>query len=648
LTAPNPASPILVALGSDARTLRLVHAGFRMAREQGRPWVVAHIEVPGWETPEEADQARVWLQEAHELGAEVTWVKAATVVAGLLGVARRCAPALLLLGVNRSRGPWDRLESSRAQDLLHRSLDVRIVALPLDASPGRGAQFRGIGDVIGILAAVAVILTVTAIFAAALSVVAGFPAIPGMFALAAGFIAHRWGRRVSVLAALASFAIYGFLFARQGSGFSAENWPHFIFFAAAILGSQLLVDLVGRLRLETRAGRRREAETVLLMLLGRALARCSTVSEVGEVLAQRLHSLFQARAWMLVAGAGDQWLALPAPPEVVPAPPPSVLLPEFAAAARREDPLEPLFVSPCSYVPLAGTGGTEGILQLRRATDDRIPQESWGLLQAFAVQGSLALERIRWVEAAQQARLESETERMRSGLLGAVSHDLRTPLAAIQGAATSLLLPEEALSEATRMDLLHMIREESVRLNRLLSNLLDLTRLESGVIRAHKEWQPIDEVVGSAIGRLERGEDPFPVLVDLPSDLPPVPIDGGLIEQVLLNLLTNAHRYAGGGEILLRAWAGDGSLEMAVRDRGPGVPPEFRQRIFDKFFRMPGLSGDGGVGLGLAICDAILRIHGGRIWVEDDPAGGACFRITLPLEGLPPDLPPDSVKEPAP
>jgi len=374
------------------------------------------------------------------------------------------------------------------------------------------------------------------------------------------------------------------------------------------------------------------------MLLGRALARCSTVQEVSEVLAQRLHSLFQAEAWVLLPLEGDRWNRLPQEDGAPACPPPSALLPEFGTAFTREDPLEPFFEAPCSYVPLAGTGGTEGIIQIRLASRERVPQERWGLLQSFAVQGSLALERIRWVETAQRARIENETERMRSTLLGAVSHDLRTPLAAIQGAATSLLMPEGALPEETRHDLMVMIREESVRLTRLLSNLLDLTRLESGIIRVRKEWQPLDEVVGSTIERLER-QGPLPVKVSLPQDLPLVPLDGGLMEQVLQNLFINARLHAEDSAVLLEAWAGADSLELAVADRGPGVPPEYRLQIFDKFFRMPGQIRDGGVGLGLAICDAIVKAHGGRIWVEDHEGGGARFRISLPLDGQPPVLP---------
>jgi two-component system sensor histidine kinase KdpD len=288
-------------------------------------------------------------------------------------------------------------------------------------------------------------------------------------------------------------------------------------------------------------------------------------------------------------------------------------------------------------VALASARGTEGFLQIRAPQGRPFPQEAWGSLQSFAVQGALAIERIRWVESARQARMDRETERMRSSLLGAISHDLRTPLAAIQGAASSLLLPSETLPDATRRDLLGMIRDESERLARLLSNLLDLTRLESGGLQARKEWQPVDEVVGAVLRRLETGGGRLDVRVALPPDLPLVPLDSVLMEQLLLNLLTNAQRHAPGSPVDLAAWLGDRTLELVVSDAGPGIPEALRERVFEKFFRSP--RGDGGVGLGLAICDAIARTHGGRIWAEPSPGGGASFRLSLPLEGQPPAPP---------
>ncbi len=641
---PNDTSPILVALGSEARTLRLVHVGFRMAREQGRPWVAVHVEVMGWETAEEADQARVWLQEAHELGAEVTWVKASSVVNGLVVEVRRRLASTLIMGKSAPQGLWGRLEHSKAQGILRRTPDLRILALALDASTPKGEAFQSLEDTIGIYLAMAVLLVVCTIGAAAFSAAIGFPAIPAVFSMGVAFVAYRWGRRISIPATLLSALFYDYFLENRFS-FFIEDWLKFFYFLGTLVTVQVLVDLVRRLHLETRAGRRREAETVLLMLLGRALARCSTIQEVSEVLSRRLQSLFQCKASLLIPGEGDTWIRMPECTNIPDCPPPSELLPEFSHASTREDPLEPLFREGCSFVSLASTGGTEGLLRMRLANDAKFPQESWGSLQAFAIQGTLALERVRWVEAAQSAHLESETERMRSSLLSSISHDLRTPLAGIQGAASSLLLPA-TLPESTRRDMLSMIHDESERLAQLIGNLLDITRLESGAIQLRKEWQPLGEVVGAALRRAESGSGLQNVRLDLPEDLPLVPLDAVLAEQLLINLLVNARRHAPESPVELRAWPESESLELEIADRGPGIPQAYRERIFDKFFRLPAsTAGDGGVGLGLAICHAIAKAHGGRIWVEDRSGGGASFRVSLPLTGTPPP-PPDSEPPP--
>ena len=624
-----------MALGSDARALRVVHTGFRMAREQGRPWVAVHVHVPDWETPGEADQARVWLQEAQDLGAETVWAKADTVSDGIIEEGGRRQVSQVVMGKNRPRGPWDRLEHSRALEAIRRSLGVRIVTLPMDNPLPRRRSVKGMADLLGLVLAAGAILAVCCIFASALFVVVGFPGIPPVFALGVGFIAHRWGRAFSVPASLASLALFDLLFTPSRVPNLPEDWTNLLYLGATLILVQMVVLLVDRLHQETRSLRRREAETLLLMVLGRALARCSTAREVAAVLAERLHGLFQAQVWMLVPGEGDTWVHLPETEEAPVCPRPSELLPQFSNSHTRVDPFEPLFLNACSFVALAGHGGAEGLLQLRLEEGRPFPQESWGLFQSVAVQGALALERVRWLEEAQQARLDNESERLRNTLLGAVSHDLRTPLAAIQGAASSLLLPDP-LPEATRTDLLAMIRDESDKLARLLGDLLDLTRLQSGTIQIQKEWQLLDEVVGSAVVRLEARNGPLPIRVDLPDGLPLVPLEGALMEQVLINLLSNAHRHAPDSPVELRAWQDPEGIQLEIADRGPGIPPEFHQRIFDKFFRMPKDLKDGGAGLGLAICGAIVKLHGGAIWVEDREGGGARFRITLPMEGDPP------------
>ena len=630
---PHPPEPILVAIGPDARTLRLVHAGFRMAREQGRPWIALHIAVPGEETPEEADQARVWLQEARELGAESLWTASPNLVTGLVDEARRRQPSAVLMGEKPTKGLWARLEHTKAQELLRREPAVRVVTVPLDAPTPERKRIRSLADALGVLAATAVLLVVCALFASALATRAGFPAIPAVFAAGVAFITHRWSRRAALPAILLSVLIYLFLFAEPLFRFAFNDWPRLLYFVGTLVVAQALVDLTDRLRSEMRTSRRREAETVLLLLLGRALARCTTMGEVAEVLTERFRSFHQAEAWLRVSRPDGTWSCLPDSGAGLPDPG------ELPAglASDREDPLEPLFRDGWTYLALASTRGTEGLLQVRHPEGSAFPQEVWGSLQAFAVQGALAIERIRWLETAQRARTDRETERMRSSLLSAISHDFRTPLAAIQGAASSLLLPAEPLPEATRRDMLAMIHDESERLARLLSNLLDLTRLESGSLRARKEWQPLDEVIGAALRRVEADGRASEVHVDLTEELPLVPLDAVLMEQLLINLLANARRHAPGSPVELRAWLEAGTLELAVSDRGPGIPEGYQERVFERFFRMPGR--DGGVGLGLAICEAIAKTHGGRIWAEPSSGEGAAFRISLPMEGEPPSPP---------
>jgi len=245
---------------------------------------------------------------------------------------------------------------------------------------------------------------------------------------------------------------------------------------------------------------------------------------------------------------------------------------------------------------------------------------------------------------AQRAQVQAETERMRNALLSAVSHDLRTPLTAITGAASSLLDHPDALPPASRQELLQAIYEEANRLDRLVKNLLDITRLEAGAVHLHKEWHPLDEVVGAALTRVEGRLRGHPVRTQFPPHLPMVPLDGVLIQQVVINLLENALKYTPPDTpIDLSASATADAIVFEIADRGPGLPPGDEQRIFDKFYRA-GPAREGGVGLGLTICRGIVEAHGGRIWAEDRPGGGAVFRFTLPLEGSQPSIEPEQAE----
>jgi two-component system sensor histidine kinase KdpD len=266
-------------------------------------------------------------------------------------------------------------------------------------------------------------------------------------------------------------------------------------------------------------------------------------------------------------------------------------------------------------------------------TTKHLTTEQRLLMESFANQAALAIERVRLADEAQQARLQIETEQLRNSLLSSVSHDLRTPLAAITGAASSLMDDEAELEPATRHEMAQAIYEEANRLNRLLRNLLDMTRLESGALQVNRESQPLEEVIGAALSRLEEALADRVVNIQLPDDLPFVPIDSVLIEQVFINLLENALKYTPPDRPIDLSASTDGTVViLAVADHGPGLPVGDEQRIFEKFYRARAAQNGSGVGLGLTICRGIIEAHGGRIWAENRSGGGAVFRFTLPIK----------------
>ena len=249
----------------------------------------------------------------------------------------------------------------------------------------------------------------------------------------------------------------------------------------------------------------------------------------------------------------------------------------------------------------------------------------------------------RLAEEADRAQLQVESEQLRNAILSSVSHDLRTPLAVITGAATTL--QDDEVEEGLRRELTETIVQEADHLNRLVQNVLDMTRLEAGALRLRRQWHVLEEVIGSALSRVDKTLGDRKVVTSLPTELSLVPLDALLIEQVLVNLLENAAKYTpDGSPVFIVAQLRGGEVEIEVADRGPGIPAAERDRIFDKFYRSS--SEGGGAGLGLTICRGIVVAHGGRIWVEDQEASGASFRFTLPIVGEPPKITAETTEKP--
>jgi two-component system sensor histidine kinase KdpD len=293
------------------------------------------------------------------------------------------------------------------------------------------------------------------------------------------------------------------------------------------------------------------------------------------------------------------------------------------------------------YLPLASPNGTVGVLAVRHEEPAQLLlPEFRQVLENYATHVAMALERDRLTVESHIARMEAETEKLRNTLLSSVSHDLRTPLAVIAGASSSLLQENAILTRQTSHELLETIYEEAGHLSRLVENLLRLTQLSSGRFNLKKEWHPLEDVIGSALRRLERRLADRPVNVGLPGDMVLVQVDPVLIEQVLVNILENASRYTPAATpIEITGWLEGRKTILEIADHGPGLPPGEEQRIFEQFQRGSNIKADTrGAGLGLAICRAIMDAHGGRISARSRADGGAIFRLEFVAAAEPPAL----------
>jgi two-component system sensor histidine kinase KdpD len=291
--------------------------------------------------------------------------------------------------------------------------------------------------------------------------------------------------------------------------------------------------------------------------------------------------------------------------------------------------------SPWWFLPMVVEGGCLGTVGLRfPAGQTLLADEQRQLAEAIVQQVALAAERTRLVSGLETARVEGETERLRTALLSSVSHDLRSPLSAVIGAATSLTSYGAQMGESDRRELLESIRSEGERLDRYIQNLLDMTRLGSGPMKLERDWVGLGEILGSAAARLKKLFPAIEIRSDLPAGLPPLWVHPALVEQALFNILENAAKFSPPGEpVRVVGRRADGALVLDVIDRGPGIPAEERRRIFDLFFSAErGDRGPRGTGLGLTIVRGMIGAHGGRVEALAGESGvGTTIRVTLPL-----------------
>ena len=639
------AERILVCVGASPYAARVVRAARQMAARLRAEWLVAFVETPAvLRLPEpDREQLHRTLQLAEQLGAEVVTLSGHDVAEEILAYARRRNVTQLVVG-KPAKARWrEGLRGSFVQRLVRDSGDIGVHVIaataeePPETSPrGPRSTWRGYGFALAVMAACSAVDGLLLQYL-------GLANLIMVFLLGVLIVSARTGRGPAVLASLLSVAAFDFLFVPPRLSFTVADTQYVITFGVMLVVALLISNLTTRIRDQAAMARSRERRTAALYAVSRACAAAGETYEVVRTAARQVGEVFDGEVAVFLPHRNGRLAAVYSENASFAVKPTesSVAQWVFDHGERAGLGTATLPGAQALYLPLTGARGAVGVIAIRPQGQVRqLDPDQVRLLEAFANQIALAVERTNLAAEAQAAELEAETERMRSALLSSVSHDLRTPLTAIEGAAGALLRGGEAVAGADRVDLLQSIHEEAERLNRFVGNLLEMTRLESGSIKVRKEWQPAEEVVGAALGRLQERLAGRTVVTDLQPDLPLVPLDGVLAGEVLVNLLDNAIKYTAPGTAIEVAVRRDGAgVAFEVADRGPGLPEGEELRVFEKFYRSAGAPSQNGAGLGLAICKAIVAAHGGTIQAANRPGGGAAFTFWIPVDAEPPAAP---------
>jgi two-component system sensor histidine kinase KdpD len=640
------AEQILVAVSPSPYSARLIRAARRMASALHARWYAVFVEPTSASGLSSEAQARLSqnLRFAEQLGAEAVTLSGDDATGEILKFARARNITKIIVGKPTTYRLRDRFRSSLVDRIVRRGgdIDVYVTAgdrVPEETLPERVPPPRA--RVPSFLAAA----VVAGLSTGAAFVLFGRDQLPDVvmtYLLGIIVVSSRYGLAASVFAAFLSVAVFDFVFVPPVLTFAVADFRHVVTFAVMFLVAIVISGLTQRLRNQAAGASLREERTLSLYELGRELAGAHGTERVLEASARQLETVFKCLVTVFMPGPRGELDRTYASPEVGEASARDASVAHWVWSNQKEAGLGTTTLpgGRALYLPLAASGRALGVLGLVPQEPERlIHSDQRRHLDAFIAQIALALERAKLAEETDRARRQVETEQLRSSLLSSVSHDLRTPLAVITGAASTLVDGAGAIDSLTQHELKSTIFEEAERLNRLIRNLLDMTRLESGTVKVKKEWLPLEEVIGAALNRVEERLAGRDVHVDLSGTLTLVYCDAILIEQVFINLLENAAKYSA-GPIDITAVTSPQEMRVEVADRGPGIPPGEEERLFEKFQRGAREGGPGGVGLGLAICRAIIAAHGGKIGVTNREGGGASFRFSLPVPGEAPRFPP--------
>ena len=654
---------LLCCIGPHEGAEHVVRSAAQLARQLAVTWHAVYVETPALQRLAGGRREGILqtVKLAQDLGASTAVLSAQGIAQTLVDYARQNNLSKLVLGhAKPARGLpdwWPRRTLGPAITALAPDIDRLEVGQsqrnrPAPAPATRSADFEGesrFGTQARRYALAAAACAATTVLTDGLVPYFDLANIVMVFLLSVVGVAVWQGRGPAVLAAFVNVAAFDFFFVAPRLSFAVSDVQYLLTFAIMLVVGLVTGQLTAGLRFQARVATHREARSRALFEAARDLSNMLTNEHAIEVAQAVISREFRAKVAIYVLDLNER----------LQSPKTDASGLDFGTAQWTLDHNQPaglgtdtLAGSAWLYLPLKATMRSRGVLavQLEEPRFLLVPEQRQQL-ETFAALTAMALERVHYIEVAQSATVQMESERLRNSLLAALSHDLRTPLAALVGTAEMLALSQPALS-AQQHEMAASISDKSLRMADMVTNLLDMARIQSGEIRLRVEWQSVEEIIGSAVRSAQgvRGERVLSVRID--PDVPLVECDAVLIERVLANLLENAGKYTPPQtpvEIVVRNV--EEEVQVSVRDQGPGVPKAQEKAIFEKFTRGNAESATPGVGLGLAICRAIVEAHRGRIWVEptrrssalegatDGAPPGATFTFSLP-RGTPPSIDP--------
>ncbi|MEX8505253.1 DUF4118 domain-containing protein [Leptothrix ochracea] len=648
---------ILCAVSPTSEAESVVRSAAQLAQQLNVSWHAVYVETPALQRLPDVQRERILrvVRLAHDLGASTAVLGAPDLVPALSQYAREHNLSKLVLGRSSGmrdwRRGWLRRDVRRQLALTAPELDLIAVSTVQRRPVDTETDVRDVRD--GLVhdeqhwreqtqryGWAALACTATTMLSWPLQNYFAQANIVMLFLLTVVGVALRLGRGPAVLASFMSVGLFDFFFVDPKLSFAVSDVQYLMTFAVMLVVGLITGQLTAGLRYQAQVAAEREARSRALFELTSDLASALQTEQVMQIAEDGLAREVRGQALLYILDEQERLQ-----PSLREGLQPAVDQPDLGTARWALDHDQPAGLStdtlPGSawfYLPLIAPVRTRGVLALKPYSERSVMlPELRTQLETYARVIGQALERVHYVEVAQQALVHIESERLRNSLLSALSHDLRTPLAVVYGLAQTLAGMSD-LPVAAR-DLSDALRQQSQRVSAMVNNLLDMARLQSGTVCLNRQWQPVEEVVGSALQAMQPALSKHVLVVQIPAHLPLLHLDAVLMERVLCNLLENAVKYTPeGSRIVVRAGLRDDAIELGVTDNGPGLPVGREEQLFAKFTRGERESSTPGVGLGLAICRAIVEAHGGKIRAESGQEGGATFIMSLPL-GLPPDPP---------